>query len=73
MALAHAQAMVPHLAVVDATEAEDTTALERLAAWCLRLSPMTSADPPDGVWIDATGCTHLHGASGPCCRCCPGI
>ena len=65
MALAHAQAMVPDLAVVDSADAEDATALERLAAWCLRLSPMTSADPPDGVWIDATGCTHLHGGERP--------
>ena len=65
MALAHAQAMVPDLAVVDSADAEDATALERLAAWCLRLSPMTSADPPDGIWIDATGCTHLHGGERP--------
>jgi len=65
MPLAHAQAMVPDLTIVDATPLEDTDALERLAAWCLRLSPMTAADPPDGVWIDATGCTHLHGGELP--------
>ncbi len=61
MPLAHAQAMLPGLAVLDATPGEDARALERLAAWCLRLSPMTAADPPDGVWIDVTGCAHLHG------------
>ena len=65
MPLAHAQAMVPDLTIVDATPAEDADALERLAAWCLGLSPMTAADPPDGVWIDATGCTHLHGGETP--------
>ena len=65
MPLAHAQAMVPGLTIVDAADADDAAALERLAAWCLRLSPMTSADPPDGVWIDATGCTHLHGGEQP--------
>ncbi len=65
MALAHAQAMVPDLTIVDATPAEDADALERLAAWCLRLSPMTAADPPDGLWIDATGCAHLHGGEMP--------
>jgi len=64
MPLAHAQAMVPDLAVVDASPGEDGQALERLAAWCLRLSPLTAADPPDGIWIDATGCTHLHGGEG---------
>ena len=61
MKLAHAQAMVPGLAVLEATPQADADALERLAAWCLFLSPLTAADPPDGVWIDATGCTHLHG------------
>ncbi|NPD69319.1 DNA polymerase Y family protein (plasmid) [Lichenicola cladoniae] len=60
MPLAHARAMVPGLTVVDATPDEDAEALRRLAAWCLRLSPMTAADEPDGVWIDATGCTHLQ-------------
>ncbi len=65
LALAHAQAMVPGLTVEDAAPAEDAAALERLAAWCLRLSPMTAADPPDGVWVDATGCAHLHGGERP--------
>ncbi len=65
MPLAHAQAMVPKLLVVDATPAEDAEALARLAAWCLRLSPLTAPDAPDGIWIDATGCTHLHGGERP--------
>jgi protein ImuB len=61
MPLAHARAMVPHLAVMDADPDGDAAALGRLAAWCLRYSPLTVADPPDGVWIDITGCAHLHG------------
>ncbi len=65
MAMAQAQAMVPDLIVVDTTPEGDAQALQRLAAWCLRLSPMTAADPPDGVWIDATGCAHLHGGEVP--------
>ena len=32
-----------------------------MAAWCLRYSPLTAADPPDGIWLDITGCAHLHG------------
>ncbi len=60
MALAHAQAMVPGLHVVDADMDGDRAAVARLAAWCLRLSPLTAPDG-DGVWIDATGCTHLQG------------
>ena len=61
MALAHARAMLPGLAVADADPGSDAAALARLAAWCLRFSPLTTADPPDGVWIDITGCAHLHG------------
>ncbi len=65
MPVAHAQAMVPELVVADAALADDAHALERLAAWCLRLAPLTAADPPDGVWIDVTGCAHLHGGEAP--------
>jgi len=59
--LAQAQARVPGLLVVPADPAGDEAALARLAAWCLRYSPLTAPDPPDGVWIDATGVAHLHG------------
>ena len=60
MPLAHAQAMVPALNIVDAAPAADAEALRHLAAWCLRLSPLTAPDPPDGIWIDVTGCSHMH-------------
>ncbi len=59
--LAHAMAMVPNLVVADADPEGDRHALSGLAAWCLHLSPMTAPDPPDGIWIDVTGCAHLHG------------
>jgi protein ImuB len=59
--LAQAQAMVPGLAVVEADRGGDLDALRRTAAWCLRYAPFTAAAPPDGIWIDATGCTHLRG------------
>ena len=26
---------------------------------------MTAPDPPDGLWIDVTGCAHLHGGERP--------
>ena len=61
MPLAHAMAMVPGLVVADADPEGDRRALSDLAAWCLHLSPMTAPDPPDGIWIDITGCAHLHG------------
>jgi protein ImuB len=61
MALAHARAMVPGLVVEDADPEGDSAALARMAAWCLRYSPLTAGDHPDGVWIDITGCAHLQG------------
>ena len=59
--LAQAQARLPGLAVAEADPAADAAALARLAGWCLRYAPLTAPDPPDGVWIDATGATHLAG------------
>ena len=61
MAVAQAQAMHPGLRVVPEIPEQDQEALERLAAWCLRYTPLTRAVPPDGVWLDLTGCAHLHG------------
>ena len=61
MAASQAQAMVPDLRVGEADAPGDAAALARLAAWCLRLSPLAAPCPPDGIWIDITGCAHLHG------------
>ncbi len=59
MKLAHAQAMVPGLHIADADDVSDAAVLGDLAGWCLRYAPLTAPDPPDNVWIDATGCAHL--------------
>ena len=61
MPLANAQALVPGLGIVESEPDADAAALMQLAAWCLRYAPLVAADGPDGVWIDATGCTHLAG------------
>ena len=61
MRLAQAQAMVPALRVVPARAQADAEALAALACWCLRYTPATRAEPPDGVWLDLTGCAHLFG------------
>jgi protein ImuB len=61
MKLAQAQALVPGLVVHDADPVSDARALLRLAEGCLRYAPLAAADPPDGLWIDVTGSTHLHG------------
>ena len=72
MPLAQAQALVPGLeAGTHPAEPEaDAAALERLAAWCLRYAPLTAADAPDGIWLDITGCAHLHGGETNCCAMC---
>jgi protein ImuB len=61
MTLADARALSPGLAVAEADFAGDAAALGRLAAWCGRYSPWTAPCPPDGIWLDVTGCAHLHG------------
>ncbi len=61
MAVADARAIHPDLVVEAADEAGDAHALRRLALWCRRYSPLTRADPSDGIGIDITGCAHLFG------------
>jgi protein ImuB len=65
MALAHARAITPTLAVADSNPEGDAEGLRRLALWALRYSPMAAADPPDGLWIDVTGASHLRGGERP--------
>ncbi len=59
--LAKAQARMPTLAAHVADAEADVAALTRLASWAGRYTPLVSIDPPDGLWLDTTGCDHLHG------------
>ncbi|ACI51114.1 conserved hypothetical protein [Gluconacetobacter diazotrophicus PA1 5] len=59
--LAQAQALVPGLLVMPAAPEQDAAALAGLVRWCLWMAPLTAPDGADGIWIDATGCAHLHG------------
>lgn len=61
MAASQANALQPGLRAETAAPAEDEAALQGLAAWCLRFTPLVSPAPPDGVWLDVTGCAHLWG------------
>ena len=61
MAVAHAMAVVPGLHVLEADPADDEAALERLARWCQRVTPLAAPDTPDGIWLDITGCAHFWG------------
>lgn len=59
--LSQARAICRDLLTSDAEPAADLVGLIALARWCERISPLTSPDPPDGLWIDITGCAHLQG------------
>ncbi|MES2783033.1 MAG: DNA polymerase Y family protein, partial [Pseudomonadota bacterium] len=58
MALADARARVPDLAVFDHDPAADLELLGWVADGCERYSPACMIDPPQGLLIDITGCTH---------------
>lgn len=59
--LAMARSLVPDLVSKPLCPARASEALLELAEWCRRFSPLVSIDPPDGLWIDTTGCAHLFG------------
>lgn len=61
MSLADARAMQPSLAAIEAEPEEDARALDNIAAWCGRFTPIVVLDPPEGLFLDITGCAHLFG------------
>lgn len=61
MVLADARALVPDLMVEDDIPDLPEKLLRRLAQWCIRFTPIAAADPPDGIFLDASGCSHLWG------------
>ena len=56
-----AQALVKDLVVQQADPSADAEALQRLAVWALRYSPVAAVDGADGLVVDVTGASHLHG------------
>ena len=65
MVLADARAFIPDLEVLDNKPDLTVKLLRRLAEWCIRFTPIVAVDPPDGLFFDATGCSHLWGGDGP--------
>jgi protein ImuB len=59
--LANARAICPDLAVFDADAAADAHALNAIADWCDRFTPLVALDPPHGLFLDISGCAHLFG------------
>lgn len=62
LAATQAHALVPDLVTHDADLETDAAGLARIALWILqRYVPVVAPDPPDGLILDATGASHLHG------------
>src|SRR5260370_1140403 len=59
--LANARAICPQLQIFDADEAADAKALNAIAEWCDRFTPLVALDSPHGLFLDITGCVHVFG------------
>jgi protein ImuB len=61
MTVADARIIAADLQVFDGKPGRNVKLLTGLAEWCLRYTPYVQLDPPDGLLLDVTGCTHLKG------------
>ena len=59
--LANARAICPQLRIFDADPMADANALDAIAGWCDRFTPLVALDSPHGLFLDITGCVHLFG------------
>ena len=60
--LAEARAMRPDIEIIPADAAADKALLAALADWCDQYTPLVATDGTDGLYLDITGCVHLHGS-----------
>lgn len=61
MAVADARALVAGLLVLDDEPGRNQQLLTGLGLWCIRYTPVTAIDLPEGLFLDITGCAHLWG------------
>ncbi|MDT3402281.1 Y-family DNA polymerase [Mucilaginibacter terrae] len=61
MTVADARVIAPGLQVFEGKPGRNMKLLTGLAEWFLRYTPLVQLDPPDGLLLDVTGCTHLKG------------
>jgi len=60
MTITRARSFAPGLEVIDADPEADLAGLRRIALWAgRRYAPIVAPDPPDGLWLDVTGCAAL--------------
>lgn len=65
MAVADARAIYPSLEVLDDIPGQPEKLLLALGKWCIRYTPVTAVDLPDGLVLDVSGCAHLWGGEQP--------
>ncbi len=61
VALAQARAMHPALIAYPEDPTADARALEAIADWSGRYTPLVATDGIDGILLDISGCAHLFG------------
>ncbi|WP_423416121.1 DNA polymerase Y family protein [Hyphomicrobium sp. B1] len=59
MTLVDARARMPRLRAIEADPSADTAFVAYLADLALAFTPSVTLDPPDGLALDITGCSHL--------------
>jgi protein ImuB len=64
MVLADAKALYPSLHVMDDKPGLTTQLADRITEWCIRFTPASAPDYPNGILLDASGCSHLWGGEG---------
>lgn len=61
LTLSDAKARLPGLRAQPIEREADTVALKKLAAWCVRFSPITALWSDHAIMLEITGCAHLFG------------
>ncbi|MBK8608709.1 MAG: DNA polymerase Y family protein [Chitinophagaceae bacterium] len=61
MTVADARTLVPSLQVLDDKPEITESLLTNMATYCIRYTPAVAIDPPKGLILDVSGCTHLWG------------
>ena len=59
--VADARVLIPTLQVLDDKPDLPEKLLTSIGKWCIRYTPVAAIDPPGGLILDASGCTHLWG------------